>query len=125
MIESMIIENDDYNNKKNLNNKKNNKLMYDFLSSQIEIKKGTESVLINPEEKVYLVSKEKNPTGSTFLNKATHPIACIWHFLVKILALLSYLILPLIFSSEFNTYVIIIIFSALDFWIVKNVTGRF
>ena len=58
------------------------------------------------------------------LESSTHPGAIISHFLFKGLAMLSYFILPWFGLQNFTSDLLIIIFSAMDFWVVKNVTGR-
>lgn len=64
------------------------------------------------------------------LAHASHPIACIFTFLFKAAAFLvyssisySYFIIGNFFS-DVNTFIIVVLLSALDFWTVKNVTGR-
>jgi hypothetical protein len=37
---------------------------------------------------------------------------------------LSYLFIDIIFSNYILTFVLVVIFDALDFWTVKNITGR-
>lgn len=53
------------------------------------------------------------------------PYARIGHVLFKILNLLSYLALSQSSDSSNLIYEAIIIFSALDFWVVKNISARF
>lgn len=54
---------------------------------------------------------------------AGHPIACIFTFLFKVLSIVSYLFLGLVFSDVF-VFILVTVLSGMDFWIVKNVTGR-
>lgn len=46
------------------------------------------------------------------------------HMGFKLAALISYLILGLMIDDKTFCFLIVIILSAIDFWIVKNVTGR-
>lgn len=57
------------------------------------------------------------------LNQAAHPTACIFTFVFKACAILMYLIIGN-FISDIMTFIFVIIFSSLDFWVVKNITGR-
>jgi hypothetical protein len=57
------------------------------------------------------------------LKKAGHPIACIATFAFKALGVFFYLIIGSIISNII-TFIIVIVFSSLDFWVVKNITGR-
>ncbi|EAS00938.4 FAM18-like protein (macronuclear) [Tetrahymena thermophila SB210] len=56
-------------------------------------------------------------------SKSNHPTACFFHLLFKALALICHLILS-IFMDTLKVHYFIIIFSSLDFWVVKNITGR-
>lgn len=58
------------------------------------------------------------------LEKAGHPVACIATFIFKALGIFFYLIVGSILSSNIITFIFVILFSSLDFWVVKNVTGR-
>ena len=59
-----------------------------------------------------------------FLKGAAHPGYCMLHIGFKLAALLSYLILGLMIDDKTFCFLIVIILSAIDFWLVKNVTGR-
>lgn len=60
----------------------------------------------------------------TFGNSG-HPIACIFTCLFKFLAIFYYLFLSIIISSSIINTIVIIIISSADFWVVKNISGRF
>ena len=59
-----------------------------------------------------------------FLKGAAHPGYCMLHIGIKIAALLCYLILGLLIDDKTFCFLIVIILSAIDFWVVKNLTGR-
>ena len=59
-----------------------------------------------------------------FLKKATHPGVCIWHMLFKAAALVSYFLLNLFIDNYVMTFISVILLSAFDFWVVKNISGR-
>ena len=76
--------------------------------------------------------KQKNimteKKGKVVIEKGEHhsdPYARFGHIIFKILSLISYLVLTSSTSEANLIYQILIIFSALDFWIVKNVSARF
>jgi hypothetical protein len=45
-------------------------------------------------------------------------------FAFKAVAIFSYLIIGSIIDSSIITFILVIMFSSLDFWVVKNITGR-
>uniref|UniRef100_A0A7S3CSL4 Golgi apparatus membrane protein TVP23 homolog n=1 Tax=Strombidium rassoulzadegani TaxID=1082188 RepID=A0A7S3CSL4_9SPIT len=49
---------------------------------------------------------------------------CLFHFLFKAMAIVFYIFFGLFSSDKTLCYIIVITLSALDFWTVKNVTGR-
>ena len=57
------------------------------------------------------------------LKKAAHPLACVATFGFKILAMFFYLIIGN-FISNIITFIIVIMLCSIDFWVVKNITGR-
>ncbi len=46
------------------------------------------------------------------------------HFGFKLGAIVSYLLLNLFLGNLVLVYIIVLILSILDFWVVKNITGR-
>ncbi len=53
-----------------------------------------------------------------------HPIASVVHLLFKVAAMLTYLFSEL-FRVNFTTaFVACVVLLAVDFWVVKNITGR-
>ena len=58
------------------------------------------------------------------LQEAGHPTACAFHLAFKVAGLACYLFMGLFGSDETFKYIIVISLAALDFWTVKNVTGR-
>ena len=69
------------------------------------------------------------PYGIQMLNGSAHPVACIFHCIFKFLALFLYIFNGLFFSNNkgvnfITITVCCITFLAMDFWVVKNVTGR-
>jgi len=64
------------------------------------------------------------PRALSFLEQAAHPITCVFHALFKILVLLVYINGRYIAGSYVPTFIFVTVFAALDFWTVKNITGR-
>ena len=58
------------------------------------------------------------------LKDSGNPTACIFHFLFKLVGFLIYLFFGIISSDKTLKYILVISCTALDFWTVKNVTGR-
>lgn len=54
---------------------------------------------------------------------AGHPMACIATFFFKGLAFVGYFFFGLLFSEVF-VFILVTVLSGIDFWVVKNVTGR-
>lgn len=72
------------------------------------------------------------PTSTTYnLSNAGHPAACVATVIFKALslfmysfqAIFRYLFLSVVVPNVL-TFIFVLIISALDFWVVKNVTGR-
>jgi hypothetical protein len=55
--------------------------------------------------------------------RSSHPIACLFHILLKGLALFFYMFMGTIFD-DVVIFLTVTILLAFDFWTVKNVTGR-
>lgn len=53
-----------------------------------------------------------------------HPIALFFHLFFKSLAIFLYFFSSLFYSNFITIFVILIIFLSMDFWTVKNITGR-
>ncbi|CAL1541038.1 unnamed protein product [Lymnaea stagnalis] len=72
-------------------------------------------VTLNFGEEDDLVDKDKN---------LKHPIAVFFHIFFRAAALIAYLLCGLFSSSFITNFVVIILLLCMDFWTVKNVTGR-
>lgn len=53
-----------------------------------------------------------------------HPIAVFFHMCFRVLAILAYLLCGLFSSSFIANFVVVVILLSMDFWTVKNITGR-
>lgn len=59
------------------------------------------------------------------LTKASHPILCLLHIGLKFSSCFAYLFLDLILTNSVDVFITIIWLLAVDFWFVKNVSGRY
>ncbi|KAK6588417.1 FAM18-like protein [Cryptosporidium xiaoi] len=69
------------------------------------------------------------PIISNFLGSTSHPTICLFHVIFKILSFISFMFGPLFFhffskNSFILSFSLTSILLSLDFWTVKNVTGR-
>ncbi|KAK7507742.1 hypothetical protein BaRGS_00000707 [Batillaria attramentaria] len=53
-----------------------------------------------------------------------HPVAVFFHIFFRAMALLAYILCEYFSSSFITNFVVIIILLCMDFWTVKNITGR-
>lgn len=71
---------------------------------------------------------ESSSFTPSFLKTARHPLICIFHLLFKALALIAFLLGSFIFGGWGGDYVFTFVtttvFLSMDFWTVKNITGR-
>lgn len=58
------------------------------------------------------------------LKQASNPKVCFFHFVFKLLALAFYIFFGLFSDKTVLMYIMVISLNAVDFWTVKNVTGR-
>lgn len=61
---------------------------------------------------------------ASLFRRSAHPGAMLFHLLFKLLALASFLLLGLFVKSFIVQTVVTMVLLALDFWTVKNVSGR-
>lgn len=70
-------------------------------------------------------SHQSDTVLSTLYKNSAHPIPCIFHCLFKTIALAVYILSGLLNHERFIiTTVTCLVFLSMDFWVVKNVTGR-
>lgn len=59
-----------------------------------------------------------------FLQGSPHPFVCLFHLSFKVCAIVTYWLMYTITQNIVLTFILTMIFLAVDFWTVKNVTGR-
>ncbi|KAL1809494.1 hypothetical protein DCAR_0729042 [Daucus carota subsp. sativus] len=62
--------------------------------------------------------------NSTAGENYAHPQICFFHVIFKASALAFYILSALFFDSFVIIFVVTVLLAALDFWVVKNVSGR-
>eukprot|EP01017_Pseudomicrothorax_dubius_P007108 TRINITY_DN12152_c0_g1_i4.p1 TRINITY_DN12152_c0_g1~~TRINITY_DN12152_c0_g1_i4.p1 ORF type:complete len:224 (-),score=36.91 TRINITY_DN12152_c0_g1_i4:85-756(-) len=66
----------------------------------------------------------QGPQYSEFdFTRAAHPFMCFFHFFFKAVGIIGYIVLPMLIDQVL-TFIVIVICSAVDFWFVKNISGR-
>lgn len=77
-------------------------------------------------EEVALSFEQSNLNSGNNLqtNRIRHPIALGFHLLFRSLAILLYILSSLFFNSFITIFVMMIILLSMDFWTVKNISGR-
>lgn len=73
-------------------------------------------------EDISLNFGEENTT--TGRKSIRHPLAVFFHLIFRILSIVTYLLCGLFNIGFIVSFVIIIILLSVDFWTVKNITGR-
>lgn len=53
-----------------------------------------------------------------------HPVAVFFHLCFRVLAIVAYLLCGWFSDSFITNFVVIVLLLSLDFWTVKNITGR-
>jgi hypothetical protein len=61
---------------------------------------------------------------TNFLQHANHPFVVFFTLLFKAVSIVAFLFLNIFINNEALVFIIVVIFSAFDFWFVKNVAGR-
>lgn len=73
-------------------------------------------------EDISLNFGEENETSRR--KNVRHPLAVLFHLIFRVLSIITYLLCGLFNSGFIVNFVIIIILLSMDFWTVKNITGR-
>ena len=58
------------------------------------------------------------------LKRSSHPIALVFHYLFKSLALICFIFLDLFIEDTIVNFIITLLLCCADFWTVQNITGR-
>lgn len=87
------------------------------------------AVILQKEHEQSQLAVQGNSFESALMKRmdfslSTNPTACFFHLFFKAAAIASHLFLD-IFMDSMKVYYIVILLCSLDFWIVKNITGRY
>jgi len=61
---------------------------------------------------------------SHYKRNLKHPVAVVFHMLFRVSAILAYLLCGWFSDSFIANFVVIVVLLSMDFWTVKNITGR-
>lgn len=73
---------------------------------------------------IYGQPGQQNPSQRRDDRNLKHPVAAIFHVVFKLIAFLFYIFGGLFGLDFINIFVAVILLVSMDFWVVKNVTGR-
>lgn len=91
------------------------------MDSHIDIQNNpTQQVHKQPEQ----VSQNDKITMTNFYQKTSHPMVALIFVILKLSAILSFIILTFFVDNDAIVMLVIILLGAADFWFTKNVTGR-
>lgn len=80
---------------------------------------------LHQDDEVFIPGVDgRRDQGSNSRKKFKHPVAALFHVIFKFLAFLFYLFGGLFGQDFISTFVAVILLISMDFWVVKNVTGR-
>jgi hypothetical protein len=65
------------------------------------------------------------PQDVPYLTTPTHPFTAFFHVFFKVSAWIVYLFTFYFWENFVMIFIIVVMLLALDFWVVKNITGRF
>lgn len=77
------------------------------------------SQIVQNSDKTYFIQEEREK------NISSSPVSAFFHNFFKIGTVISYFLIPLFTKSTILSYILVIVCSAFDFWVVKNISGRF
>ncbi|GAB1604712.1 Golgi apparatus membrane protein TVP23 homolog B-like isoform X1 [Argonauta hians] len=83
---------------------------------------ATSSVIMDGTEEVMNFGDEEDMVARG--KKVKHPFAVFFHLIFRSASIIAYLFCGWFSSSFIASFVVIVIFLSMDFWTVKNITGR-
>lgn len=97
---------------------KNNSLDFNIELGDLKLPQSTRESSVAGEE-------AKQPSFMPkFLKNASNPWFCVLHLSLKVAAIVVYLCMNFLTDKRTLSFIIVVIFTAFDFWITKNITGR-
>ena len=89
-----------------------------------EKEEKVETLQVTPQNAKAVQEQSRNSI-TNFYKNASHPIICFFTFIFKIAAFIIYIIISFFTKQKGLIYLSVILLGSVDFWITKNVSGRF
>ena len=89
-----------------------------------EKEEKVETLQVTPQNAKAVQEQSRNSI-TNFYKNASHPIICLFTFIFKIAAFIIYIIISFFTKQKGLIYLSVILLGSVDFWITKNVSGRF
>ena len=90
-----------------------------------EKEEKVENIQVTPQNAQTMAQAQSRSSITNFYRKSSHPFICIFTFIFKIAAFVIYIIISFFTNQKGLIYLSVILIGAVDFWITKNVSGRF
>ena len=84
-----------------------------------------ENLQVTPKDAQTITQSKSRSSITNFYRNSSHPIICIFTFIFKIAAFIIYIIISFFTNQKGLVYLSVILLGSVDFWITKNVSGRF
>ena len=89
-----------------------------------EKEEKVENLQVTPQNAKAVQEQSRNSITNFYKNSA-HPFICLFTFIFKIAAFIIYIIISFFTKQKGLIYLSVILLGSVDFWITKNVSGRF
>ena len=90
-----------------------------------EKEEKVENIQVTPQNAQTMAQAQSRLSITNFYRNSSHPFICIFTFIFKIAAFVIYIIISFFTNQKGLIYLSVILIGAVDFWITKNVSGRF
>jgi len=90
-----------------------------------EKEEKVENIQVTPQNAQTMAQTQSRSSITNFYRNSSHPFICIFTFIFKIAAFVIYIIISFFTNQKGLIYLSVILIGAVDFWITKNVSGRF
>ena len=84
-----------------------------------------ENIQVTPENAKSIAKEKSRSSITNFYRNSSHPFICLFTFIFKIAAFVIYIIISFFTNQKGLVYLSVILLGSVDFWITKNVSGRF
>ena len=90
-----------------------------------EKEEKVENIQVTPQNAQTMAQAQSRSSITNFYRNSSHPFIYIFTFIFKIAAFVIYIIISFFTNQKGLIYLSVILIGAVDFWITKNVSGRF